>query len=67
MKHCDEPCAALRSVCSGARGRLVCSATFQAMGDDSVIPSRPLWLQDCRHAMRNATQRPWYEHNAELD
>ena len=66
MKHCDEPCAALGSVCSGARGRLVCSDTFHAMIEEGVMRSRHLWLHACRQAMRSATQRPWYEHNAEL-
>jgi hypothetical protein len=58
MRPFDEPCAALGSVCSVARCRLVCSDTFQAMVDDGVMPSRHLLLHDCQKAMSIAKKTP---------
>ena len=66
MRHVDEPWAALGRVCAVARGRLVGSDTFQAIGAYGVMPARPLLLHACRQAMRIAHKRPWYAHNAEL-
>jgi len=63
MRHVDEPWAAC--------------ALWLVAGSWARTPSKPLeqmvscllahlWLHACRKAMRIATQRPWYEHNAEL-